>query len=89
MLTPLFLSLHCSDLPPLIKIAKCIIASIIKDWSVDSFEMSQKVGEGAFGSVYLAREKQSGYIVAVKKFEISDVNVVQLQKGITKQQRLR
>nr|ACL53674.1 unknown [Zea mays] len=35
-------------------------------WSLSDFEISKYIAEGRFGKVYLAREKQSGYVVALK-----------------------
>ncbi|RUP45495.1 hypothetical protein BC936DRAFT_148090 [Jimgerdemannia flammicorona] len=37
-----------------------------KTWSLDNFEIGPGLGRGKFGRVYLAREKQSGYVVALK-----------------------
>ena len=38
-------------------------------WSLDDFELGKRLGEGKFGRVYLAREKKSKYIVALKVLE--------------------
>lgn len=35
-------------------------------WSIDDFDIGNKLGKGRFGNVYLVREKRSGYIVALK-----------------------
>ncbi|KAI9299323.1 kinase-like domain-containing protein [Cunninghamella echinulata] len=37
-----------------------------KHWTLDDFEIGRELGHGNFGHVYLAREKQSGYIIALK-----------------------
>ncbi|KAG1347940.1 serine/threonine-protein kinase Aurora-3 [Cocos nucifera] len=37
-----------------------------EEWSLADFEIGKFIGEGKFGKVYLAREKQSGYVVALK-----------------------
>uniref|UniRef100_A0A804IYR6 Aurora kinase n=1 Tax=Musa acuminata subsp. malaccensis TaxID=214687 RepID=A0A804IYR6_MUSAM len=37
-----------------------------EEWSISDFEIGKFIGEGKFGKVYLAREKQSGYVVALK-----------------------
>lgn len=37
-----------------------------KQWSLDDFEIGKPLGRGKFGNVYLAREKRTKYIVAVK-----------------------
>lgn len=35
-------------------------------WSLDDFELGKPLGRGKFGNVYLAREKQSKFVVALK-----------------------
>ncbi len=37
-----------------------------KNWSLKDFEVGRSLGSGKFGDVYLAREKKSGFIVALK-----------------------
>ena len=37
-----------------------------KHWTVSDFEIGCPLGKGKFGSVYLAREKRTRYIVAIK-----------------------
>ncbi|KAF5275868.1 hypothetical protein FQR65_LT04107 [Abscondita terminalis] len=36
------------------------------DWSLKDFELGTRLGRGKFGRVYVAREKRTGYIVAMK-----------------------
>ena len=38
----------------------------LKKFTIDDFEVGAKLGNGRFGDVYLAREKKSSYIVALK-----------------------
>lgn len=38
----------------------------IKHWTIEDFEIGKTLGRGNFGSVFLAREKASGFIVALK-----------------------
>ena len=45
-------------------------------WSIDDFEIGKPLGKGKFGNVFLAREKKSKYIIALKVLFKS-----QLQKG--------
>lgn len=35
-------------------------------WSLDDFELGKRLGRGKFGRVYVAREKKTGFIVALK-----------------------
>lgn len=37
-----------------------------KQWCLNDFQVGKMLGQGKFGSVYLAREKQSGFVVALK-----------------------
>lgn len=35
-------------------------------WSINDFEIGKPLGQGKFGNVYLAREKASKFVVALK-----------------------
>lgn len=41
-------------------------SSAKKTWKLNDFEIGKPLGKGKFGNVYLAREKQSKYVVALK-----------------------
>ncbi|EDV21284.1 uncharacterized protein TRIADDRAFT_30577, partial [Trichoplax adhaerens] len=64
-----------------------------KRWTLDDFDIGRPLGKGKFGSVYLAREKQSKYIVALKvlfKSQLQKANVEhQLRREIEIQSHLR
>ncbi|GLH03551.1 Cyclin-dependent kinase 1 [Gryllus bimaculatus] len=49
--------------------------TINKDWGercVDVFEVMTQIGEGTYGQVYKARDKQSGVLVALKKVRLEN-----------------
>jgi serine/threonine protein kinase len=50
-------------------------------WTLEDFDIGRPLGKGKFGNVYLAREKRSKYIVALKVLFKS-----QLQKAQVNQQ---
>lgn len=54
-----------------------------KQWSLKDFEIGKPLGRGKFGSVYLAREKESKYIVAIKVLQKSQL----LKAGVEHQLR--
>jgi Serine/threonine protein kinase len=54
-----------------------------KQWTLDDFEIGKPLGRGKFGSVYLAREKRSKYIVALKVLQKSQL----LKAGVEHQLR--
>ncbi|CAG8733397.1 2465_t:CDS:1, partial [Funneliformis mosseae] len=64
-----------------------------KVWCLDDFEMGDSLGEGRFGRVYMAREKTSMKVVAIKvifKKEIRENNMVeQLRREVEIQSHLR
>jgi hypothetical protein len=46
--------------------ATTVVRAPAKRWSLEDFHIGKQLGSGKFGSVYLAKEKSSGYIVALK-----------------------
>ncbi|KAK3235266.1 Phosphatidylinositol:ceramide phosphoinositol transferase (IPC synthase) [Cymbomonas tetramitiformis] len=64
-----------------------------KKWSLPDFDIGKPLGRGKFGNVYLAREKSSKYIVALKvlfKNQLQQSNVEhQLRREIEIQSHLR
>ena len=64
-----------------------------KQWSLKDFEIGKPLGRGKFGAVYLAREKASKYIVAIKvlhKSQLVKAGVEhQLRREIEIQSHLR
>ena len=62
-------------------------------WNLESFEVGRPLGRGKFGNVYLAREKASGAVVALKvifKKQVDKHGVLpQLKEEIEIQSRLR
>lgn len=64
-----------------------------KRWTLKDFDVGRALGKGKFGRVYLAREKRSGYIVALKilfKSELQQHKVEkQLRREIEIQSHLR
>lgn len=55
----------------------------VQNWSLSNFDIGRPLGKGRFGSVYLAREKASQYVVALKVLFKKQVN----QSGIEHQVR--
>ncbi|XP_066950176.1 aurora kinase-like [Macrobrachium rosenbergii] len=64
-----------------------------RKWTVDDFEVGRPLGKGKFGNVYLAREKKSKFIIALKvlfKSQLAKANVEhQLRREIEIQAHLR
>lgn len=54
-----------------------------KQWSLNDFEIGKPLGRGKFGAVYLAREKKTKYIVAIKVLQKSQL----LKAGVEHQLR--
>uniref|UniRef100_A0A8B9IZG7 non-specific serine/threonine protein kinase n=2 Tax=Amazona TaxID=12929 RepID=A0A8B9IZG7_9PSIT len=64
-----------------------------KQWSLENFEIGRPLGKGKFGNVYLAREKQSKFILALKvlfKTQLEEAGVEhQLRREVEIQSHLR
>lgn len=68
-------------------------SELSKKWTLNDFEIGRPLGKGKFGNVYLAREKKSKYVVALKvmfKSQLIKNNVQhQLRREIEIQAHLR
>jgi aurora kinase, other len=42
-------------------------------WTLNNFDLGAGLGKGQFGRVYIAREKTSGFIAALKVLKISEL----------------
>lgn len=51
-------------------------------WSTDDFELGCRLGRGKFGRVYVAREKQTHFMVALKVLYKSEVIKGRVEKKI-------
>ncbi|ELV12453.1 Serine/threonine-protein kinase 6 [Tupaia chinensis] len=64
-----------------------------RQWSLENFEIGRPLGKGKFGNVYLARERQSKFILALKvlfKAQLEKAGVEhQLQREVEIQSHLR
>jgi len=47
-------------------------------WSLKNFAVAKSLGKGIFGKVYLAREKKSNYLLALKVMEKKKIVKMQL-----------
>ncbi|KAF9934238.1 hypothetical protein BGZ67_003964, partial [Mortierella alpina] len=46
---------------------------VTREWCLDDFELARPLGKGQFGQVYLMRERQSGFVVAMKVIHKADL----------------
>ncbi|CAO1389042.1 unnamed protein product [Diamesa hyperborea] len=64
-----------------------------KDWSLANFDIGRPLGRGKFGNVYLAREKQTKFVIALKvlfKKQITEQRIEhQVRREIEIQSHLR
>lgn len=62
-------------------------------WSLENFDIGRPLGKGKFGNVYLARERQSKFILALKvlfKIQLEKAGVEhQLRREVEIQSHLR
>ena len=52
---------------------------------MNNFDLGKGLGKGQFGRVYLAREKKSGYIVALKVLKISELIEANAEKQLVRE----
>ena len=62
-------------------------------WTLQNFEIGRQLGEGKYGIVYLAREKKTQFVVALKvlkKLQVKKIHLEhQLRREIEIQSHLR
>ncbi|KAF5900807.1 aurora kinase B-like, partial [Clarias magur] len=78
---------------PTPKLASGMNSSEKKPWSLENFDIGRALGKGKFGSVYLARERQTKFILALKvlfKKQLEKAGVEhQLRREVEIQSHLR
>ena len=54
-----------------------------KEWKFDDFKIGKSIGKGRFGSVYVAKEKKSSYVVGMthRKYR-PGIRVTMICKGL-------
>ncbi|GCC21496.1 aurora kinase B isoform X1 [Chiloscyllium punctatum] len=66
---------------------------LVKSWSIDDFDIGRPLGKGKFGNVYMARERETKFILALKvlfKSHLEKENVEhQLRREIEIQSHLK
>lgn len=77
----------CSDLPQRVLKAPAqdVAKAADKKWSLDNFDIGRPLGKGKFGNVYLAREKQSKFIVALKVLFKSQLEKSQVEHQLRRE----
>jgi len=56
-----------------------------RKWSIDDFEIGRPLGKGKFGHVYLAREKKTKFIVALKVLYKKQLQGTNLEKQLRRE----
>ncbi|CAD8211690.1 unnamed protein product [Paramecium octaurelia] len=56
-----------------------------REWSLSRFEMGRYLGNGKFGHVYLARERENKFILALKVISKRQLNLCQLTGSLTRE----
>ncbi|KAL3677046.1 hypothetical protein R1sor_026994 [Riccia sorocarpa] len=56
-----------------------------KRWSIEDFDIGKPLGRGKFGNVYLAREKRSKYVVALKVLYKSQLEQSQVEHQLRRE----
>ena len=56
-----------------------------KIWTLDDFHIGKGLGKGKFGRVYMAREKKSHYLVAIKAMRKSELRQAKVEKQLRRE----
>lgn len=61
------------------------IPSVPKTWHLGMFEIGKPLGKGKFGRVYLAKEKSSGFICALKVLHKAEIQLGRVEKQVRRE----
>jgi len=56
-----------------------------KQWKINDFNLGRALGKGRFGNVYLAKEKNTNYVVALKIMFKKDIRDAELQHQVRRE----
>lgn len=54
-------------------------------WSLENFDLGRPLGKGKFGKVYLARERQSKFVVAIKVLFKNEIQTAQVEHQVRRE----
>lgn len=54
-------------------------------WSLDDFELGCRLGRGKFGRVYLAKEKKTDFIVAIKTLMKREISKSKVERQVVRE----
>jgi aurora kinase len=61
------------------------VPSTLKTWNLGMFDIGKPLGKGKFGRVYLAKEKTSGFICALKVLDKSEIRQGRVEKQVRRE----
>jgi hypothetical protein len=64
---------------------KATIHNTTRTWKVDDFTLGKPLGKGKFGNVYLAKQKSTGFTVALKVLFKAQINCSQAVKMLKRE----
>lgn len=67
------------------KLDKLALSDTERKWSLADFEIGKPLGKGKFGHVYLARERRSGFIVALKIIYKAELEAAKVEKQLRRE----
>ncbi|KAF2705666.1 serine/threonine-protein kinase-like protein [Pleomassaria siparia CBS 279.74] len=59
--------------------------SIAKQWSLPMFDIGKPLGKGKFGRVYLAKEKSTGFVCALKVLHKNEISQGKVEKQVRRE----
>ena len=59
-----------------------IISNSTFQWKIADFNLGKPLGKGRFGNVYVAKEKKTSYVVALKIMFKKDIRDAELQHQV-------
>ena len=81
----MYLNNKKGDLQVYFKVFSCFLVICRSKWCLADFDIGRPLGKGKFGNVYLAREKGSKFIVALKVLFKSQLQKAQVEHQLRRE----
>ncbi len=68
---------------------KTAVQSLPKNFTINDFQLLDKIGKGSFGDVYVAQQKATGFMVVIKKLLKKKIAQMKVEQHLLRQIKIQ